>query len=747
MKRLILLVASLFGVAAMASAQIPAFPGAVGSGATAQAGMGGPVYNITSLADTSNSSCKPFNDDQTVCTFRDCYVNKSGPRYCIPRVSGVIDTGSSDLRTFNGGVYFAGEAGPGGGIKIAGTGAIIWSSASDVVVRYISYDGNSSQNGPSDGSVSFDIGGGNVQRVIYDHFTFFHITNKGALALCNDAGLVGNATFQFGLIFTPDRNHPVGPMADATTCPGGAIKVENIDYVGNLIAVTDHRMPLFNVHSGRWVNNTVWNWGWFAGLWQGGTHPDVIGNNYKHGNLNSGDNGGHPHQFEFTSTQSADDQSHSMPGPPSIYLAGNVGVQQANPNGDQTLLAGMVASEGASETGPVPASWFRTTQLPTPPIPIPTIAATDYDSKYLQTVGNSQGLDCDGNWFERRMTEDQQIIAAYKVNASQQLWVAPPGYKTSPVPPGPAPCVESMHDGIPDAWKQAHHLSLTDPNVYKAIDLPTGLRNLDLYLAGNNGTPPPTPPVVSCTPSSVAPGGSSACVGNQPITMWKASAGTISPTGNLDAPMTPTTVTVTGTNPNGSGQAPVAVAVPGVWTGWLGSDVLPGARIGAQVVVAAGAGPVRSAGCGTAASISPQPSPVVGVTVTVIGGPASCNGGINYWQVQSGSAPPPTPPTVSCSPSSVATGGTSTCTSNQSVTWSTSAGTITAAGLFTAPATAQTVTVKGTNANGQGAAPITVTAAPPPTNFPIITLSIAIPGGGTTTLTCVSTNGAPYVCH
>jgi len=71
--------------------------------------------------------------------------------------------------------------------------------------------------------------------------------------------------------------------------------------------------------------------------------------------------------------------------------------------------------------------------------------------------------------------------------------------------------------------------------------------------------PPPTAPAVSCAPSSVQTGGTSNCSGNQAITSWKASAGTITSGGVLTAPATAQTVTVTGTNANGSGTTPVAV--------------------------------------------------------------------------------------------------------------------------------------------------------------------------------------------
>jgi hypothetical protein len=77
-------------------------------------------------------------------------------------------------------------------------------------------------------------------------------------------------------------------------------------------------------------------------------------------------------------------------------------------------------------------------------------------------------------------------------------------------------------------------------------------------LAPSSG-PPPTAPVVTCAPSSVQTGGTSNCSGNQAITSWKASAGSITSSGVFTAPSTAQSVTITGTNANGSGTTPVSV--------------------------------------------------------------------------------------------------------------------------------------------------------------------------------------------
>ena len=95
----------------------------------------------------------------------------------------------------------------------------------------------------------------------------------------------------------------------------------------------------------------------------------------------------------------------------------------------------------------------------------------------------------------------------------------------------------------------------------------------------------------------------------------------------------------------------------------------------------------------------------------VVGTPTYSNGVIITPVTNCGSAP--VAPTITCSPASVATGGASTCSGSQPITsWTASAGTISSSGVFTAPSTAQTVSITGTNANGTSAPfPVAVTSA------------------------------------
>lgn len=142
---------------------------------------------------------------------------------------------------------------------------------------------------------------------------------------------------------------------------------------------------------------------------------------------------------------------------------------------------------------------------PDVPYPITIVPAAQLEAKILATVGNSQHLDCNGNWVNHRDGADSRIIQQYRngyvgadaggfwpngiwppiqnQTSPNQIPVATGTYTDQPVTAGFTVCTESAHDGIPDAWKSARGLSLTDPNLHNAIG-PTGLTRLEEYMAG-----------------------------------------------------------------------------------------------------------------------------------------------------------------------------------------------------------------------------------------------------------------------
>ena len=701
------------------------------------------VMRVTNLNDSGTGSlrwCLQANSERT----------------CVFDTVGVIIP-KSRLAITNPYVTVACQTAPGGGIVVGGpenSGEVFQVATHDVILSYCTWDGNNgSATGPSTGSVGLEGGNGTAyNEIVIANNTGYRWGNKGLFVISNDSGNASKFSFYRNFMFTPNAGHPVVSEPDTTT--GSANATQNIDYIQNLIAFYDHRCILFNIGSTSMVNNVCYDgiqesssfntnfWNGLKARFEGNLYIDGPDSKNRVRNIIG--------QYPDTGNDPSDCYPHCDNANivPQLYLKDNVG----HPN-DQTGATPIPVTHVVNDAGqisltyqgweggqdpkqgitiaPMPTSWFSATD-PTPKEQFPIVALADplsFDTQVAPFAGNFQGLGCDGTWFPRRNTLDTQALQTYLARGSMPMYTSGP----SPSIAQGTACAIDAKNNLPVAYETRFNIPAGTPSN---IPLSDGYTQLEHYLWGiSNG---PTPPVVTCAPSSVAPGGNSSCSANQAISTWTASAGNISTNGLLTAPMIPSMVTVSGSNTNGSGQTPVTVATPGTWSGWLGSDVLPGAAIGKTVVVGTGAGPVRSAGCGSAPPISPQPSPVVGVSVTVVAGPASCNGGIAYWQVQSGSTPPPVHPTVSCAPQSLPVAGTSQCTANQPITsWSASAGTISTNGLFTAPAQAGNVTVTGTNANGSGTVPLTVTGSTPIVTYPKISLAI-VSNGVTTTLNCVA---------
>jgi hypothetical protein len=220
---------------------------------------------------------------------------------------------------------------------------------------------------------------------------------------------------------------------------------------------------------------------------------DYIGNKYVPGNLNAG-NGNH----EFDSNPNNDDSTDQSdnciagnpcdnPGPPSLYLVNNLGPHNSSvttsPNDSGQKAMTQQGWEGGDRGGDIPSSWFRGSALQGETFPIQPDSVSDLDNIMLNTVGNSQHLDCSGNFVSNRDSQDARVIAQYKAKGPGNFFT---GQFSSPSIPGGSACTESQHDGIPDQWKQANGLSTSDSTLYKQT-APNGYTYLENYL---NGTDP-----------------------------------------------------------------------------------------------------------------------------------------------------------------------------------------------------------------------------------------------------------------
>jgi hypothetical protein len=475
------------------SLSLPAFPTAQGGGAPSVGGRGGAVYEVTSLADSGAG------------TLRGC-IQASGPRTCVFRVSGLI-TQKSALRVTNPYLTIAGQTAPGvmviGGAGQSGQGLLI--STHDVVVRYLTYDGTDPGR-PCDhnsGTVGTELPSGDVYNVVLDHLSQRWWGNKTIEFLSNDGGNVHDVTAQWNLLYEPCSGHPVVTEPDTTT--GSVLASVNQDWHHNMAINYNHRWPLLNIRSLRWVNNVGYNGiqnrrSFNFNFW-GGLQADIIGNKYVDGPQSRNPvyditGNGDPNNWLDPADCHPNCDNTGLPG---LYLLNNLG----HPN-DETGANPIVATNVANDSGQIslthqgweggqnwrlwlptnamPSTWFRNEPLPTQQFPIVADPVSNLDAVLLPIVGNSQGLDCSGKWISHRDAADARVIAQYQARGPGQLFHQQ--YAVPQIPSSPL-CTESQHDGIPDQWKQANGLSTSDSTLYKQT-APNGYTYLENYLNGTN---------------------------------------------------------------------------------------------------------------------------------------------------------------------------------------------------------------------------------------------------------------------
>src|SRR6185369_15597118 len=231
---------------------VPAFPEAQGGGAAAVGGRGGTVFEVTNLNDSGSGS------------LRAC-LQASGARTCVFRVSGLI-TFLSRVQVSSPYVTVAGQTAPGGGIVIGGAnqrGEQLFISTHDVVIRYLTYDGNNpnTATGPDTGTVCCEMASGDIYNVVWDHITARWMGNKAFPLVSNVAGKgIHNMNIQWSLLYEPNVTHAVG-IGTVYVSEGSGMATTDDDAHHNMVVSVDHRLPLNQSgRNVRWVNNIVYNW-------------------------------------------------------------------------------------------------------------------------------------------------------------------------------------------------------------------------------------------------------------------------------------------------------------------------------------------------------------------------------------------------------------------------------------------------------------------------------------------------------
>ena len=473
----------------LASAAVPAFPGAQGGGATSVGGRGGVVIEVTNLNDSGPGS------------LRACAL-ASGPRTCVFRVGGTIELLSA-IFIVNPHLTVAGQTAPGGGIQLSGKNMADWTMISiathDVVWRYVRI-----RKGfhPAAQGENVNLGATLcvervAYRVIVDHTSVSWNQDESLCVWGNGRDI----TFSSNIVAEGLANHSTGFLT------GGASGMTNIDFHHNLTMNNSHRNPLLENESSRFVNNIIYNTLGSLIHWDsvnannglgGPVNIDIIGNLFKEGLLNAVYN---------------NIREIGGLGTASVYVALNKGYTQPDPNGDQWIMVRKNLSQNGSDGGPAPSSYQRTTPLTNTAYPIIAEPVAGLEASLLPVVGAYRRLACDGTWVSARDSVDTRLINQYNTNTGISALVA----NESDVGGFPAiaagtACADSDNDGMSDVWETAKFGNLSQTN--NGDQNGDGYTNLEEYINGT-AAPLPTLPDVIVTSLSYASGVFTSTVRNQ----------------------------------------------------------------------------------------------------------------------------------------------------------------------------------------------------------------------------------------
>lgn len=222
-----------------------------GYGSVTTGGTGGDVYHVTSLADNGPG------------TLRDGVTNRPGPRMIVFDVAGTIVL-QSDLVVNLPYLTIDGASAPPPGITIRQTTIFdnfIIAGTHDIIINHLRFWGLYVAGGPeSNDAATFGIDGDSgpdhvAQRIILDHISARGATDGGP----DIWGEVRDLTISWSFIFY--NRHPTTISHDADQIR------QRISMHHNVYAKNGERNPQIraDVRSLDYVNNIVYDWGFFGG--------------------------------------------------------------------------------------------------------------------------------------------------------------------------------------------------------------------------------------------------------------------------------------------------------------------------------------------------------------------------------------------------------------------------------------------------------------------------------------------------
>jgi len=446
-------VAAIFVMAAGATAQIPAFPGAEGEGMYVTGGRGGDVYHVTNLNDSGPGS------------LRYGLESAYSARTIVFDISGVIEL-NSGLAITRPNITIAGQTAPGDGICITNYGLGVFTN--NVILRHVRVRPGDACKGPgSEGGFDGDTISLFGSNIIVDHCSASWGIDE---CLSCAGGGFDNVTVQYCMIteglsqtglYHGDWDPRYAPGGEKSHAHGSLIKPTSGDgictYHHNLWMLNNNRNPAIGSYS---------------------TSQNVavdLRNNVMFNNGQNGYSSGESNQvwlnyvgnYIIAGAVTSDSKlwvafKSNAPNNVKIYQSGN------KIDGDRDgVLDGVDTGWGMfdGDYTPVGTAW-----------PLAPVTTQTADEAYATVLAEAGALPWNRDSVDRRMAENLlNQTASGLINSQSEVG----GYPVLSVVSGPP---DTDQDGMPDWWENLHpelNYLLADNNGDFNGD---GYTNLEDYL-------------------------------------------------------------------------------------------------------------------------------------------------------------------------------------------------------------------------------------------------------------------------
>lgn len=457
----------LVGVYTGAQAGQPAFPGALGFGATATGWRGGAIIEVSNL------------DDKGPGSLRACAEDRTRAKICVFTVSGTIVLDTAIFIASN--TYIAGQTAPGGGIQLK-IGKSLQSplfirDAHDVLVRFVKLrPGESARPSPNIDGITILNG----ENVYLDHLSIAFGTDENVNIHVNRRPArnitIANSIVALGLDHTnhPKNKHSKGALICSDE--GSTYECGRISLVGNLFAHNRDRNPdIKGTDTGpvEVINNVFYN-----AISQFGEFYDLIGNTRINYIGNVALQGPSTRRTNRPAAIEAFDWEDKYT--IEIFEKDNLNLVRPHCAGSQEI---QVVDENALP---------HIVDHPLEPLATMPIAASATLDHVLKTAGSKRPGDTEPDALDRQIVSDVLACKGKVIDDPEEVGGWPQIRQENAK-------ADLDRDGMPDDWESANGLDPHDSGDAWTVADGKGWPNIEIYLSTLAGdfaaasTPGPAP--------------------------------------------------------------------------------------------------------------------------------------------------------------------------------------------------------------------------------------------------------------